>query len=281
MPDSIGIVAGGGALPARLIEACRRDGRECFVIAVKGQAETRFIASAPHTWVRIASPKEAAALLRARGIRDVVFAGYIRWPRGLRGVADIGFPDLAAWRFILRIGWAIFRDSAFINTVVQMAERDFGLHIVGAQAVDEGLLAGTGVYGRVRPDDGAWRDIKMGIEAAHAVGREDKGQGAVVQQGAVLASEAADGTDAMLARAKARRQDGPGGVLVKVTKPGQEMRIDLPTIGVRTVRLAKDAGLRGIAVEAGAALLIDREAVVHAADDAGLFIVGVEVAPTS
>jgi DUF1009 family protein len=112
---------------------------------------------------------------------------------------------------------------------------------------------------------------------ALGIGALDVGQGAVVQQGLVLAVEAAEGTDAMLARAARLCQGGPGGVLVKVCKPGQESRADLPTIGVATVKAAAAAGLRGIAVEAGGALLVDPENTIRAADEAGLFLLGVEV----
>ena len=112
---------------------------------------------------------------------------------------------------------------------------------------------------------------------ASGIGALDVGQGAVVQQGLVLAVEAAEGTDAMLARAAKLRRDGSGGVLVKVRKPGQESRADLPTIGVATVEAAARAGLRGIAVEAGGALVLDSDSVIRAADEAGLFLLGVEV----
>lgn len=114
------------------------------------------------------------------------------------------------------------------------------------------------------------------MAVARALGALDVGQAVVVQQGIVLGVEAAEGTDALLRRCKGLGQDGPGGVLVKVKKPMQERRVDLPAIGPRTVPAAADAGLRGIALEAGGALVIDRKLVIEAADSAGLFIVGIE-----
>jgi DUF1009 family protein len=277
MADKLGIVAGGGSLPAQLIEACRREGREVFVVAIRGHAEAKSLAGARHVWVRLGAPGTALELARREGVRDVVFAGYVRRPRRLRDFLRIGVPDGIAWRFLLTERMTILRDSGLLKAVARWAEGHFGLRVVGVQAVDRSLLAVAGTYGRVEPDEAARRDIALGIDAAHAVGRADKGQGAVVQQGQVLATEDSRGTDAMLLRAGAARRSGPGGVLVKVTKPGQEMRIDLPTIGVRTIRNAKAAGLRGIAVEAGAALVLDRAALVAEADAAGLFVVGVNV----
>jgi len=101
------------------------------------------------------------------------------------------------------------------------------------------------------------------------------GQAVIVQQGLVLGVEAIEGTDALLRRCAALRREGPGGVLVKVEKPGQEPRADRPTIGLRTVLLASETGLRGIAVEANATIVLDRDEVIRAADRAGLFLVGV------
>ena len=113
------------------------------------------------------------------------------------------------------------------------------------------------------------------MRLARAIGALDIGQAVVVQQGLVLGVEAIEGTDGLLRRCAGLRRDGPGGVLVKTAKPGQEQRVDRPTIGVRTVILAAEAGLRGIAAEAGATLILDRAEVIRAANEAGLFVVGV------
>ena len=132
----------------------------------------------------------------------------------------------------------------------------------------------AGTYGKFEPDDIARADIARGIAVARRLGAEDVGQAVVVQQGLVLAVEALEGTDALLARSGELCRSGPGGVLVKVKKPQQESRADLPAIGTRTIAGAQAAGLRGIALEAGGALMIDRAAVVDAADAAELFLVG-------
>jgi DUF1009 family protein len=119
-------------------------------------------------------------------------------------------------------------------------------------------------------------DIERGLEVARALGAVDVGQAVVVQQGIVLGLEAAEGTDALIERAGGLQGEGLGGVLVKAAKPSQERRADLPTVGVATVQACARAGLRGIAVEAGMALVIDRQAVAAAADDAGLFVAGIK-----
>jgi hypothetical protein len=129
---------------------------------------------------------------------------------------------------------------------------------------------------QTRPDAQALADIERAIAVTRALGAVDVGQGCVVQQGIVLCVEAIEGTDAMLARASTLARPGPGGVLVKLVKPGQDRRADLPTIGPGTVHAAATAGLRGIAFEAGGTILAERDAAVGVADAAGLFLLGVE-----
>jgi DUF1009 family protein len=179
---------------------------------------------------------------------------------------------------MIRIGWrALFGgDDALIKAIIPIVESK-GFQVIAIEDVLPELLAEEGCYGRITPDAEAERDIALGIETAREVGRADVGQGAVVEAGAVLAREDASGTDAMLTRIAGRKREGPSGVLVKVAKPGQQRKVDLPTIGTNTVERVAAAGLRGIAIEAGSALVVDKDAVIAAADEAGIFVVGVKV----
>jgi DUF1009 family protein len=131
----------------------------------------------------------------------------------------------------------------------------------------------------VRPDAEAESDIRHGLEVARVLGQADVGQAVVVQQGLVLGVEAIEGTDQLLARCGLLRREGPGGVLVKIKKPQQDRRADLPTIGLTTLEGARSAGLRGIAVEAGGTLILDRKKLAEEADKAGLFVIGVTLPP--
>jgi DUF1009 family protein len=168
-------------------------------------------------------------------------------------------------------------DDRLLGVVVQELEGE-GFRVIGVDDVCRNLLAPEGPLTRARPDGVAGRDIALGIEVARRLGELDVGQAVVVQQSHVLGVEAAEGTDALLRRCAGLRREGPGGVLVKVKKPQQERRADLPTIGAETVRGAAAAGLRGIAVEAGHTLVVDRRRTVEDAAAAGLFIVGVVAA---
>jgi len=138
------------------------------------------------------------------------------------------------------------------------------------------LLAPLGPLGRERPDAAAEADIAVGLAAAQAHGARDLGQAVVVRAGSVVGVEDAAGTDALIRRCAAAPHEARNGVLVKMTKPHQERRVDLPAIGPATIAAAAAAGLSGIAIEAGATLVLDRAAVIAAADHAGMFVVGIK-----
>ncbi len=267
----LGILAGGGDLPARIIQTCRESGRAFFVLAFEDQAASATVAGTPHAWVRLGAVGTAIDHLRGAGVEDLVMAGAIRRPSlsALR-------PDLRAAKILARTGAAALGDDGLLKALIGQLE-DEGFRVVGPESIMPGLLAGAGPYGAHAPSRQAAEDIDHGVIAARDLGSRDLGQGAVVHRGRVLAVEAADGTDAMLARVAVERAGVAGGVLVKVRKPGQENRADLPTIGPATVAAAAKAGLEGIAVEAGGALVVDRDAVVRAADAAGLFVIGIAV----
>ena len=276
MQPKLGILAGGGELPARIIEHCQQTERDFFVIAFEDQTRPETVADVPHAWVRLGAVGNALTLLHEAGVQDLVMAGAIRRPSlgALR-------PDARAAGIFARAGTSVgtfmVGDDGLLSAVVRELEENEGFRVIGPDSLLPGSLATAGTYGTVEPDDQDRDDIRRGIEVALAIGALDVGQGTVVQRGLVLAVEAVEGTDAMLARAAGLRRQGPGGVLVKVKKPGQESRADLPTIGVTTVEGAAAVGLRGIAVEAGGALVIERDRVVVSADRAGLFVIGVEI----
>lgn len=267
---TLGILAGKGELPARLIAACRASGRPFFVLAFEGQTDAALVEGVSHGWCRLGAAGTAFKLLREHGVQDLVMAGRMSRP----SLAELR-PDLRATRFFAKVGVKALGDDGLLSAVVKEIEIE-GFKVVGVDAVLADLLAPAGLYTRTAPDDQAHADIKRGVQVARELGRLDVGQAVVVQQGLVLGVEAIEGTDALLARCGGLRREGPGGVLVKVSKPGQERRVDLPTIGVSTVTAAAAAGLRGIAVEAGRSLVVDRLAIAKEADTAGIFVIGVE-----
>jgi DUF1009 family protein len=269
-PAKLGILAGAGELPLRIIDACRATGRPVFVLAFEGAADPAALAGVPQAWVRLGAAADGLRLLRENGVEELVMAGGIERPSlfSLR-------PDWRTAKFFARVGYRALGDDGLLKAVIHELEEE-GFRVVGADSLLPQAVAPDGPLGRLTPDAQAEADIALGFRVARALGALDIGQAAVVQQGLVLGVEAIEGTDALIARAGRLKREGPGGVLVKAAKPGQERRVDLPTIGLRTVANVAAAGLRGIAVEAGTSLVIDPKALAAAADRAGLFVIGIK-----
>jgi DUF1009 family protein len=274
----LGLIAGGGALPVEIAEHCIRSGRPLFVIRLKGFAGVELEPYAGAE-VGIAELGRCFKALKRAGCETVCLAGNVNRPDfgalipDLRGVAVLPAAIAAA-----RKG-----DDALLRLMLGEFEKE-GFAVEGASEVMDDLSLGPGPLGRVVPGDAEMADVRRALDVARAIGRLDVGQGAVVCRGLVLAVEAQEGTDAMLARvadlpAALRGQPGASaGVLAKAPKPIQETRVDLPTIGPTTVHAVARAGLAGIVGEAGGLLVLDREAVIELADELGVFILGVEPA---
>lgn len=271
MSGALGILAGGGPLPGRVAAAARAAGREVFLVGFEGFAEPDVLAPYPHDFARVAAAGRILSLLRAHGCRDIVLIGPVKRP----SLFDLR-PDAEGAKILGRIGRAFFSgDDGLLAAVVRVLA-DEGFNVIGAHEILTESVGPGGVLGALAPDPPALSDIARGAQVVRALGAADVGQSCVVQQGVVLAVEAIEGTDAMLARAGTLARPGPGGVLVKLVKPGQDRRADLPTIGPGTVQAAAAAGLRGIAYEAGGTILTDRAALARAADAAGLFLIGID-----
>lgn len=272
----LAVLAGTGPLPGDINAACRISGREVFVVAHQGVTDPEVIGSAPHEWVHLGAIERTIALLHERRTEEVVFAGPVKRPSLISLRLDgRALKMMAGWRKNDEASG----DDKLLTLLIGELESE-GFRVIGVDSILPNILAPSGALGALVPDDEAQADIAVGCRVARVVGSLDIGQAVIVQQGMVLGVEAIEGTDELLKRCRDLRREGPGGVLVKLKKPGQEARADLPTIGVATVDGALAAGLKGIAIEAGGALVIDLAAVVAAADAAGLFIIGVSPAET-
>lgn len=273
MTAPLGIIAGGGPLPGQVAAAAVASGRGVFVVALEGYAEARVIGGFSHEVVRLGAVGASIAALRRAGCEEIVLAGPVKRP----SLLDLR-PDAVGAKLLARIGRAAFAgDDGFLAAIVRVLGEE-GFRVLGAHEVMREAFAPTGLLTRAAPDAAALADIVRGVGVVRAMGVADVGQACVVQQGIVLAVEAVEGTDAMLARTAGVARPGPGGVLVKLVKPGQDRRADLPALGPATIARARDAGLRGVAFEAEGAILIERAAMVAAADAAGLFLLGIDPA---
>lgn len=261
----LGIIAGGGGLPRRLQAAARAQAWPYYTLGLRGQADA---ITNPDAWVRLGAAGKAIDLLKAEGIDTLVMAGHVRRP----ALAELK-PDFRTLQLFARLGKRALGDDTLLRAVAQELEHE-GFKIIAPHELDPTLLSPVGALSSRQPNEAEQADIARGIEVARTLGNLDVGQGCVVQQGIVLAVEAVEGTDAMLSRCQKLRRKGAGGVLVKACKPQQDLRIDLPTIGLRTLTKAYQAGLAGIAVQAGASLLLDQDEVRATADRLGLFVTG-------
>ena len=268
-PVKLGIIAGRGELPLALAAACIEANRPFFVLGLKGFADPARYRGMPQGFIRLGAGAEGLRLLRQNGVEALVMGGGVQRPSllSLR-------PDWRAMVLFARIGYRALGDDGLLKAVIAELEGE-GFRVLGIEDVLPDCLAPAGSLGSATPDEQAEADIAQGLSILKVLGPLDIGQAVVVQQGLVLGIEAIEGTDALLARCAALRREGPGGVLVKAAKPGQERRADLPAIGPDTVRNAAKAGLRGIAVEADSTLVIAQAAVVEMADKTGLFVTGV------
>ncbi|HZZ34713.1 MAG TPA: UDP-2,3-diacylglucosamine diphosphatase LpxI [Caulobacteraceae bacterium] len=270
----LGLIAGGGALPVSLAGHCDSAGRPCFVVRLKGFAGPE-LNRYPGADVGIAELGKGIRVLKEAGCQAICMAGHVARPDfrklrpDLRGLAALPGVIMAA-----RKG-----DDGLLRFLVREFEKE-GFEVEGAHQVMGALTLAEGPLGRYAPGEAHGVDIARAMEVARAIGALDVGQGAVSCEGLVLAVEAQEGTDGMLRRIMElpeaiRGVPGrPRGVLAKACKPGQETRVDLPTIGVATLQRCARAGIAGIVGEAGRLLVLDRDRVVEVADQLGLFVFG-------
>ena len=270
----LAILCGGGAFPLQVAAEARRSGREPFLVGVVGATDAA-IEAYPHVWVRMGEVGKLFAALKGRAIAEMVIIGAMTRPE---------FTDLRLdWGAVKRAaGLAqLFRrgDNGLLAGLAAIFERE-GVRIVGAHEIAPRLLAPVGPVGTRAPSAEDEVDIALGARLIEALSSFDAGQGAVVAAGRVVAVEAAEGTDAMLARVAEMRLSGRlrfaglAGVLVKAPKRGQDLRLDMPAIGPKTIEGAAKAKLKGAAVVAGQVLILERARCAREADAAGLFVTG-------
>ncbi|MCV6598717.1 MAG: UDP-2,3-diacylglucosamine diphosphatase LpxI [Mangrovicoccus sp.] len=266
----LGIIAGRGALPGVLADAARAQDRPVILAEMAG-FPCENPQGLPVIGFRVEKLSALFTALHKAGVRDVVFAG------------GVGRPSLDPRQFDLKTLWLSRRfvpvlsqgDDALLRVVIGLFKAE-GFEVIGAHELVPGLVASPQVLTRVEPGQRDLADAARAMDLLGVMGEADLGQSAVVAHGQVLAVEASPGTDIMLAQVAnlpaERRPDGAKGVFAKAPKPGQDRRIDLPTIGLQTVQAVAEAGLAGLVIEAGGVIILDREAVIAACDAAGLFL---------
>ncbi|QQG35344.1 MAG: UDP-2,3-diacylglucosamine diphosphatase LpxI [Micavibrio aeruginosavorus] len=268
--ERLGVIAGTGRLPARLLAACDHAGIDVFVVGFEGQTDKGLYKDRQFMNTRIGAAGTIINTLKAHDIRDLVMIGAIKRPT----LMDLK-PDLRTARFFAKVSLRALGDDGLLKAMKGELERE-GFRIHGVQKFAHDLLASEGALGRYKPARHDWPDIRRGIEVLRALGAMDVGQSTIVQDGVVLGIEATEGTDELIRRCGAYRKKGNSGVLVKLAKPGQDETLDLPTVGPETIRLCAEAGLIGIVLEAGRSLIVEPEDVAELANKHRIFVVAIK-----
>ncbi len=264
--ERIGIIAGAGQFPALVADAARQAGCFVAICGFYGHTDTALEHKAD-TWalLHLGQLSKLIAYFTTHGVSQICFAGAISKPRAL----DMR-PDMRAAKVLFKL--RATGDDALLRAVLAELEME-GLNIMQAAELVPALRAPQGVLTRKAPSDAVWRDITYGWPIARQIGSLDIGQCMVVKQGMVVAVEGLEGTDAMLQRAG--ELAGPGCVALKIVKPGQDRRIDLPALGLATIRILERNRYACLCYEAGDTLFFDREQSISLADRSGIALVGV------
>lgn len=272
----VAIICGGGTFPFTVADALIKSGRGAVLFALRGWADPERVKSYPHHWAHVAQLGRFLRLARREGCRDVIFIGTLLRP-SFRQLINFDLATLRVLPSAIRHFYG--GDNHLLTGMARMLE-DHGFRLLGAHEVAPEILVQEGSLGQMSPSARDIDDIAHGLEVLHTLGPLDIGQGVVVANRHVIAVEAAEGTDQMLARVadlrRTKRFRAPlgTGVLVKAPKAGQDRRFDLPSIGPRTVEGVAQAGLAGLAVVAGGAIVAEPQIVVEKADRSKLFVVG-------
>ena len=267
-PQKIGIIAGGGQFPFLFTEAAKNRGRSVVVVAHKGETSSRIAGVADQVcWVKLGQLGKIIKFFRKQEVGEAVFLGVITKTRIFRDI----LPDLKGLTLWNKIDSR--QDDNVLRAVADVLEEE-GIKILESTVYLDSLLFPQGVLTKKKPNKKQMRDIEFGWRNAKAIGQLDIGQCVVVRNRTVLAVEAIEGTDAAIKRGGKLAKEKA--VVVKVCKPEQDPRFDLPALGLTTISNMKRANCAVLAVEAGKSLLFDREEVIDAANEAGMVVIGLQ-----
>ena len=270
---SIGLIAGNGSFPFLVLRAARRLGHEVTLVAIKDEAFPELEALARElggtavTWIQLGKLGQCIEALKKGGVSRAVMAGQVKHVKLFTDV----MPDMTMMAALA--GLVTKNTDSLISAVAKVLGKN-GITLMDSTALLADLLAKPGVLTRAMPDERMAADFAFGYTIADQIAGMDIGQTIVVKDRAVVAVEAMEGTDAVIARAGSLA--GPGSRVVKVAKPGQDMRFDVPVVGVATIEAMRAAGADGLSIDAGKTLIVDGDAFFDAANAAGIVVIGRE-----
>lgn len=261
----LGIIAAKGNLSKALIEEAAQP---FFVVAIEGEADPDLIAKTEHVWIKLGEIGKAVNALKDAGVEKIVFVGSLKKP----DILSLKVDWLGAKLVAQMIKNKFFGDNNLLSMLVNFLETQ-GFEVVGAHQVLKNLTVEAKIFTKLKPNTQDKIDIELAKNTATELGRFDIGQGAIVQNGIVLGVEAIEGTDALIKRCgELKRDKALAGVLLKISKPNQELRMDLPTIGIQTIKNLHAAGFKGLMIQAHKSIFLDQQKVIDYANEHKMFV---------
>jgi DUF1009 family protein len=264
----LAIIAGAGYLPKHVCEACKEQRIPYVVIGLENETTFELFKDEKIHSFKIYNISKIIEFMKSEEVNYITFAGKVRRAHISRLLLD--FKGAILFAKVIRNG---LNDSAILKTVLDFIEKE-GFKIIAPEKVAHNIILTKGLITKSKPDQIAEKDIKQGIKILRGIASFDVGQALVIQNGLVLGVEAAEGTDDLIKRCGEIRQEGEGPILIKIIKPEQDKRVDMPCIGPETIMNAQKFGIRGIAAESGSTLVLDQVSTVKLANRFGIFIYG-------
>lgn len=266
----VGLIAGQGDLPKQIIHQCQGQGIPIVAAAFENQTPPDTVQSVPHTWLKLGTVAALLSYFRSQSVTHVVMAGSIRRP----SLAELSL-DWTGTKLLAKLGFSSVGDDGLLSAIVKYLEEQ-GFIVLGATEFLDDLIMPTACLTLAQPTAEEINDIRIAQQILLKLGEADVGQALVIQQGLILGVEAIEGTEKLISRTQEYKRAGRSPLLVKMAKPQQDPKVDLPTIGLETVSQCVKAGFAGIAVQAGKTQFLHRDESIQLANQNKIFIIGFE-----
>lgn len=266
----LGIIAAKGDLSKELIEFAKSK-YDLFIVAIHNETSPNLVSDIDHVWINLGEIGKAVDAMKMANVKNIVFVGSLKKP----DIFNLKL-DILSSKLLARIAKdRFFGDNKLLSSLTDFLE-DQGFKVIGVHEILKNLVVEKKCFTDLKPNDQDRIDIELAVKVVITLGSLDVGQGAIVQNGVVLGVEAIEGTDKLIERCGAIKfSDKQGGVLVKFSKPNQELRMDLPTIGIDTIKNLHKAGFKGVAIEANKAIFLDQEESINYANEHNMFVVSI------
>ncbi|AIK95796.1 hypothetical protein ID47_02180 [Candidatus Paracaedibacter acanthamoebae] len=264
----IGLIAGQGDLPPQIIDRCQAQGDQIVAIAFENQTPPETVSSIPHIWLKLGAVDALLTYLRSQNVTHIVMAGGIKRP----SLSELSL-DWTGTKLLAKMGLMSLGDDGVLTAIIKYLEEK-GFTVIGADELLDDLLMPQKCLTTVQPSETEMNDIQIARQVLSKLGEADIGQALVIQQGLILGVEAIEGTENLINRVQSYRREGGKPILVKMAKPQQNLKADLPTIGLQTVEQCINNKFAGIAVEAGKTQILKQDEAVALANKEKIFIFG-------